>query len=78
VTAEEFGVVVRGALAERDKRRKARLFDVQAWEAADQAFLSAVTEAAGYKLPDDAGKAAVRARRAAKKNEGAAFGDDAA
>jgi hypothetical protein len=78
VTPEAFEAVVRGALAERDKRRKARLFDITEWAAADQALVDAVLEAAGYELPEDAGKAATRARRAAKKNTVAAFGSDAA
>jgi hypothetical protein len=79
MTREGFEQLVRDALAERDRERKARLFDPNNMTAADVKFLARVVEAAGYTVPAEvaakAEKTVTRARRARKKTEDAAFGE---
>ncbi|HEX6520952.1 MAG TPA: hypothetical protein VF070_13215 [Streptosporangiaceae bacterium] len=75
VNPEALEQVIRRELRARDAARRARLFDQTAYEAADAAFVVKVMEAAGFPAPEAAGKAVRRGRRAAAKNEAAAFGD---
>jgi hypothetical protein len=75
MTPEAFEQLVRDALAERDRQRRARLMDPMNYEAADSAFVAKVMQAAGYAEPEDTQQAKTRARRAARQNSTAAFGD---
>ncbi len=76
MTPAEFATVVRRELKVRDAARKSRLFDQAVWDAADAAFIKAITAAIGLEVPEPVEKTVVRARRTAKKNTAAAFGDD--
>lgn len=82
MTREGFEGLVREALRERDRQRRARLMDASSYTAADAAFIAKVAEAAGYKTPPEAKETAAkttrRRRQAAAANEAAAFGDGAA
>lgn len=73
MSPEAFERVIRDALAERDRQRRARLLDPETYRAADAACVSTIMMAAGFSPPEAAGKAIKRGRRAAAVNEAAAF-----
>jgi hypothetical protein len=78
MTREGFEALVRDALTKRDKMRKSRLFDPHVTGCADDQFVAAVLEAAGYATPPEvtvkAEKASARRSRAQAKKQDAAFG----
>jgi hypothetical protein len=70
-----FEALVRHQLRQRDQARRARLGDAVAYDAADQACVNAIMEAAGYGEPtEDAERPARKAARARRSNEDRAFG----
>ena len=73
MNSTDFETLVRGALAERDRQRRARLMDPVNYQAADSAFV--VMKAAGYDPPEHAAKAVRRGKRAAAENLAATFPD---
>jgi hypothetical protein len=75
VNAEQFEQVIRVALGERDRQRRARLLDRDFYAVADAACVSTIMTAAGYDPPEAAGKAIRRGRRATADNQAAAFGE---
>jgi hypothetical protein len=75
MTPEQFEVVVRAELRQRDLARRARIGDPGVYAAADQECVNKIMEAAGYgEADDDAARPARRARRAARINEDQALG----
>jgi hypothetical protein len=71
-----FEALVRHQLRQRDQTRRARLGDAVAYDAADQACVNAIMEAAGYgEPPEDAERPVRRARRARAANEDRVFGE---
>ena len=76
MTREGFESLIREQLAARDKKRRSRLHDPNVIAEADGTFVAAVMQAAGYAEPEATQETKTRARRAAKRNTEAAFGDD--
>jgi hypothetical protein len=74
MTPAEFATVVRRELKARDAARKTRLFDQATWDAADSAFIKAITAAIGLEAPEPVEKTVAKGRQARAKNEAAAFG----
>jgi hypothetical protein len=74
-TPQDFEALIRRELAQRDGRRRARIGDRLAYEAADTALVAAVMEAAGFAAPADGEKVQRKARRARRDNEDEAFGE---
>lgn len=74
MTPDEFEALIRREMAERDKRRRARLGDAIAYAEADRLCADAIMQAAGFAPPADSEKVARKARRARQANEDAAFG----
>ncbi len=72
----EFEALILHELAERDKRRRARLGDPLAYAEADALCVAAIMQAAGFAAPAEADQAVRKARRGRKLNEAAAFGGD--
>jgi hypothetical protein len=66
--AAGFEALVRSELALRDKRRQGRLFCPANYAEADELFVAAVLEGAGYGPPADQGAALVRARTSRRRN----------
>jgi hypothetical protein len=77
VDAEDLERVIRDALDERDRQRRARLLDRDFYAVADAACVSTIMTAAGYDPPETAAKVIRRGRRAAADNQAAAFGSEA-
>ena len=71
--AAEFEALVRAELALRDKRLRARLFHPDQRTEADEAFVSAMMQGAGFGGPADDGKALAKARRSRQRSEDRAF-----
>jgi len=76
-TSQEFEALIRRELAERDRRKRARLGDALAYAEADQRCVNAILEAAGYGVPAEGEKLVRRSQRARRANEDEAFGESA-
>lgn len=76
MTGPEFETIVRRELRLRDSRRRARLGDPIALNAAEQMCVDAIMTAAGFGKPAESEKVLAKAQRRARISEDAAFGGD--
>lgn len=73
MTPEQFEALIRRELAERDRRRRARIGDPLVYAEADHLCVNAVMLAAGYGPPSEGEKVIRKARRARQVHEDMAF-----
>lgn len=71
-----FEALLRAELVKRDNARRGRPLDPVTYEAADNAFVSTVMQAAGFAEPEETEKVAARTSRRRRANEDRAFGGD--